>query len=114
MEQERKIRDRYIEDILVCTSYEPMTAQKISAIYGIPIAICYKKIKLLERYGLIHSVKMHDSRNYGKESNGGTKLYRASEDKVKIEQENGRSIVKINVPFGIAMDLSRRWNEYMS
>jgi hypothetical protein len=56
---------------------------------------------------------MQDSQNYGKQGNGGVKLYRASEDKVKIEHENGRSIVKINVPFGIAMDLSRRWNEYV-
>lgn len=113
MEQERKVRDRYIEDILVCTSYEPMTAKKISAIYGIPIAICYKKIKLLERYGLVHCVKMPNSQDYGGKGNGGVKLYRASEDKVKIEHENGRSIVKINVPFGIAMDLSRRWNDYI-
>jgi hypothetical protein len=114
MEEERKIRDRYIEDILVCTSYEPMSPQMISAIYGIPIATCFKKIKLLERYGLVHCVKTLAPKGNGGKGNGGVKIYRASEDKVKIEQENGRTIVKINVPFGIAFDLSQRWNSHIN
>lgn len=95
------VTDKYMEKILIGISLRPLTTRKISELYGIPAAVCSKKIKMLESYGLVVCVKKLPSHD-----DGPIKVYRASEEKVKIEQENGRYVVKIKVPLDIALELN--------
>lgn len=102
MDENIVMLDRYIEKILICTSQKPMTAKKISELYDIPIAICNKKMRMLESLGLVVCVKKLTLDN-----DGMTKFFIASEKRVKVEHENGRYVVKINVPLNVAMELSK-------
>lgn len=47
------LTDPYAVKILVATVRAPRCAQDISKQHGIPIAACYRRIKDLERFGLI-------------------------------------------------------------
>ncbi len=109
MDSGRTVMDKYIEKILIGTSLKPLTSRKISEIYGIPIATCHRKIHMLERFGLVVCV-----RRFFSNGTGPIKVYRASEEKVKVTRENGRYIVRVNVPLGIAVDLHKRGDDYGS
>jgi hypothetical protein len=102
MDSGRPVMDKYIEKILIGTSLRPMTPLRISEIYGIPIATCHRKIHMLERFGLVVCVK-----KYFSNGNGPIKVYKASEEKVKVTRENGTYIVRVNVSLDIAVDLHR-------
>lgn len=95
--------DKFIEKILIGTSQKPMTTKSLSELYDIPIALCIKKMRLLEKLGLVVCVK----KIVIDDDDGMTRLYRASEDKVKVHRENGRYVVKIDLPLGTAIDLSK-------
>ncbi|MBX8632363.1 MAG: winged helix-turn-helix domain-containing protein [Thermoplasmata archaeon] len=47
------LTDEYAARILTAVMKVPRSAQQLSASYGIPIAACYRRIRLLEKYGLI-------------------------------------------------------------
>ena len=95
--------DKFIEKILIGTSQKPMTTKNLSELYDIPIALCIKKIKLLEKLGLVVCVR----KVVMKDDDLTSRFYRASEDKVKVHRENGRYVVKIDLPLGTAIDLSK-------
>ncbi len=46
--------DEYARKILMAVHLKPKTATEISETKGIPIAACYRRIKLLEGMALIH------------------------------------------------------------
>ncbi|MEM3851560.1 MAG: winged helix-turn-helix domain-containing protein [Methanomassiliicoccales archaeon] len=47
------LTDEYAAKILTAIMKAPMSAQQLSEMLGIPIAACYRRIKLLEHHGLI-------------------------------------------------------------
>lgn len=50
------LTDPQLMRILVATSRTPKTVQELSAMFGIPIAGCYRKVKELEDVGLLEKV----------------------------------------------------------
>jgi hypothetical protein len=56
------LTDPYAVKILVATVRAPKCAQDISDQYGIPIAACYRRIRDLEKYGMIVCVERKLSR----------------------------------------------------
>jgi transcription initiation factor IIE alpha subunit len=95
--------DKYIEKILIGTSLRPMTTIDLSKLYSIPIAECQKKMRLLENLGLVICVRKVVS-----DEDGTTKVYEAVKNKVMVHKEDGRYVVKIDVPISVALELSRR------
>lgn len=53
----RLLTERYSAKILLATTRKPRTALELSDSLGIPIAACFRKIKLLEDAGLIVCVE---------------------------------------------------------
>lgn len=47
------LTDEYAAKILTALMRRPRSAQELSAEHAIPIAACYRRIRLLEKYGLI-------------------------------------------------------------
>jgi DNA-binding Lrp family transcriptional regulator len=56
------LTDEYSVKILVATLRCPHSAQEISEEFGIPIAACYRRIKELEKAGLIECCERRLSR----------------------------------------------------
>ncbi|OPY31897.1 MAG: hypothetical protein A4E32_01502 [Methanomassiliicoccales archaeon PtaU1.Bin124] len=56
------LTDPYAVKILVATVRAPKCAQDISDQYGIPIAACYRRIRDLEKFGMIVCVERKLSR----------------------------------------------------
>ena len=101
------VMDKYIEKILIATSLKPMTATGVSKVFGIPVAICHRKMKLLEGLGLVTCAQRVVT-----EEKGTVKFYKAHEDKVNVVKDNGRYVVKINVPLDVALDISIGWRDF--
>lgn len=95
------VRDKYVEKILIATCLKPMTAFGVPKVFGIPVVICHRKIKLLEGPGLVTCAQRIVT-----EDKGTVKFYRANEDSVEVAKGNGRYVVRINVPPSIALDIS--------
>jgi len=56
LEASQLLTDEYSAKILLATYKRRISAQEISQRYGIPIAACYRKIRILEEAGLIQCV----------------------------------------------------------
>ena len=109
MSQTIPVRDKYIEKILIATSIKPMTASGVSKVFGIPIAICHRKMKLLEGMGLVTCAQKVVSNERQT-----VKLYSAHEEKVKVEKDNDRYVVRIDVPLDVALDISIGWTDFVA
>jgi hypothetical protein len=103
------VSDKYIEKILIATSLKPMTATDVSKAFGIPIAVCNSKMKMLEGLGLIKCSK----RVVASETRT-VNFYSAMEDRVKVSRDDGRYVVKIDVPLGVALDISLEWHDFVA
>jgi predicted transcriptional regulator len=103
------VRDKYIEKILIATSLKPMTASGVAKIFGIPIAICHRKIKMLEGMGLVTCAKRIVT-----EERGTVKFYSAREEKVKVAKDDGQYIVRIDIPHDKALDISIGWRDFVA
>ena len=57
LETSQLITEEYSAKILLATMGKPKTAFELSEKLGIPIAACYRKIKLLEQAGMINCVE---------------------------------------------------------
>ena len=57
LEASQLLTDEYSAKILLATYKRKISAQEISQRYGIPIAACYRKIRILEEVGLIECVE---------------------------------------------------------
>ncbi len=66
------ISDEYARIILAATYNAPKTARDLARLYNIPIAACYRRIRDLERIGLLVCAgSIYDGRGKG------TKLYQS-------------------------------------
>ena len=57
LETSRLLTEEYSAKILLATMGKPKTALELSEKLGVPIAACYRKIKILEDSGLIFCVE---------------------------------------------------------
>jgi predicted transcriptional regulator len=57
LETSRILTEEYSAKILLATMGKPKTAFELSDKLGVPIAACYRKIKILEDCGLINCVE---------------------------------------------------------
>src|SRR5207244_7181478 len=74
----------YSARILLGTSSGPVSAIELSRRFGIPIAACYRRIKDLERLGLMFCERELPSRN-----GRGLQLFRSRLKSVRISLEDG-------------------------
>jgi DNA-binding Lrp family transcriptional regulator len=88
----RLMLDEYSAQILSLTAPKPMNALELSDALGIPIAACYRRIRVLKEAGIL--------REDGKvESMGGkmVSIYRSSVDRAEVVLQDGRLRVFIDV-----------------
>jgi hypothetical protein len=57
IEASQIIADEYAVKILVAINIRPKSALKLSHDLGIPIAACYRRIRMLEKHNLVHCVE---------------------------------------------------------
>ena len=89
------LTDEYAAKIMTAIMRVPRSAQQLSAAYGIPIAACYRRIRLLEKYGLIECKERRLSQQ-GKRIN----FYISMVKNAYIVFEDGRLRVKLDLISG--------------
>ncbi len=89
------LSDPYSVRILRATLHRPLDAITMSNMLDIPIAVCYRRIKELERLGLIENVGRRLTKK-GKWIN----LYKATVKDTEIRMENGKIFLKIRFRYG--------------
>lgn len=93
------LTDEYAAKILTAIMKIPRSAQQLSESYGIPIAACYRRIKLLERYGLI-MCKERKLSQQGKRIN----YYLSMVKNAYIFFEDGRLRVRLDLVSGVSRE----------
>src|SRR3989449_1627732 len=101
----RLLTDEYAARILLATENTKRTAQDISHRYGIPIAACYRKIRILEEVGLIQCVERILTQK-GKRKN----LYTSCLRNAYIFFENGKLRARFQLATGQVKDFGGDWN----
>lgn len=92
------ISDEYSGRILAATYNSPKSAKEISRRYGIPIAACYRRLRDLERIGLLVCAGVrYDSRGKG------TKLYQSQLNGAYVYLLGERLKVHFKLASGISM-----------
>jgi len=92
--------------ILVATARVPRSAQEISASYGIPIAACYRRIRALERAGLLECREKRLSRQGKRVS-----YYVSLLKNAYIFFESGKLRVKFQLRTGGADQYGEEWHD---
>ena len=95
--------DPYSARILHGTSDAAVSALDLSRRFGIPIAACYRRIRQLERMGLVYCERALPSRN-GK----GMQLFRSRLKSVRVRLEEGRLTASIVIEDGPVPHLSEQ------
>src|SRR2546421_12376711 len=95
----RLLTDEYAERILVATQSTSRSVQEISDKYDIPIAACYRKIRILEEAGLIQCVERILTQK-GKRTN----LYTSCLRNAHILFENGKLRARFQLATGQDID----------
>ena len=98
IEAMRIVTDEYSNRILIGSSKEPLSALELSHMFNIPLAACYRRIRLLKKAGILNCT-MHISR--GKKVN----LYTSSLDRARIYIENGRFRIKFEMGDGTVTEI---------
>ncbi len=104
LEASQLLTDEYSAKILLGTYKRKISAQEISARYGIPIAACYRKIRILEESGLIECVDRVLTQK-GKRKN----LYTSKLKNAYIFFENGRLRARFQLISGAVKDFGGDW-----
>jgi hypothetical protein len=99
------ISDRHMSKILMSTYNIPKTIQNISSKNEIPIAVCYRKVRQLERLGLIMCVGKKPRKN-GK----GNKLYQSQIANAHFFLEKGSFRARIQLASGNVDDFGGSWS----
>ena len=99
LETSRLLTEEYSAKILLATMGRPKSAFELSEKLGIPIAACYRKIKLLETAGLIYCYERKLTRA-GKRIN----LYKARVKNAQILFERNKIKAKIEMIDGTTED----------
>jgi predicted transcriptional regulator len=100
------LTDEYAARILTAIMKVPKSAQELSAVYGIPIAACYRRIKLLEKYGLIECRERRLSQQ-GKRIN----YYISVVRNAYIFFEDGRLRVRLDLVSGVSREFEDKTDE---
>ncbi len=90
------LSDPYSIRIIGATLHRPLDAITMSNMLGIPIAVCYRRIRELEKLGLIEKVGRKLTKK-GKWIN----LYKAKIKDAEIRMENGKIFLKLKFRYGM-------------
>jgi hypothetical protein len=99
------ISDRHTSKILICTYKSPRSILSISEENDIPIAVCYRKVRLLEKLGFLKCVGKK-SKKSGKVS----KLYQSQITHAHFFLEKGTFRARIQLAEGLVDDLGGGWS----
>jgi predicted transcriptional regulator len=99
------LTDEYSAKILLATFKRKLSAQEISQRYGIPIAACYRKIRVLEDTGLLECVDRVLTQK-GKRKN----LYTSRLKNAYVFFEHGKLRVRFHMDTGVVKDFGGDWN----
>src|SRR2546427_853720 len=99
------LTDEYSAEILLATYKRKISAPEINQRYGIPIAACYRKIRILEEVGLIQCVERILTQK-GKRKN----LYTSCLRNAYIFFENGKLRARFQLATGQVKDFGGDWN----
>jgi len=102
LQASRLIVDKYSSRILSVAFRLSKTPQEISEECDIPIAVCYRRIKQLEKMGLIECVERHLTRE-GKR----VKKYKSMVHYARIFLENGKWMVEFRLSTGATYTFNR-------
>jgi predicted transcriptional regulator len=101
IEASQLITDEYSAKILIATFKRKLSAQELSSKCGIPIAACYRKIKVLMDSGLLEEVDRVLTRTGKRKSRYTSKLKSAL-----IFYEGGRLKVRFELTTGAIKEFS--------
>ncbi|UCG68604.1 MAG: hypothetical protein JSV09_12460 [Thermoplasmata archaeon] len=99
------ISDKYVSKILMSTFKKPKSVQNISASYGIPIAVCYRKVRQLENLGFLTCI--------GDKLNGNgkrVKLYQSQIVNAHFFMEKGKFRARVQLSSGAVDDYGGSWS----
>ncbi len=105
-EASKIIADEYAAKILVSAFYKPRTAIEMSRLYGIPIAACYRRIRMLENCGLLRCVERKLT-SEGKRIS----VYQSMLKGATIFMENGVLRARFELVGAAAEDYSEEWDK---
>jgi hypothetical protein len=99
------ITDKYALEILMYTYKKPKSIQNISSAFGIPIAMCYRRVRQLEKLGFLRCVgkKLNGSRKWHK-------LYQSQIVNAHFFLEKGKFRVRVQLSSGIVDDFGGSWS----
>jgi hypothetical protein len=103
------ITDMDMEKILLGTYQKSRSAPELSEVYGIPIAVCFKKIKTLRKMGLLNVTETVRAAS-GKKM----EYYTANLDDAYVFYDSGRVKVRFTVVLQMAQDFRRRFERTAS
>ena len=98
-EASKLISDKYSLRILVGIQRKPKSVQQLSEMFGIPIAACYRKIRYLEKAGLVYRTERVLTQK-GKRMS----LYMSKLKNAYVFFENGKLRVRFILSNGITND----------
>ena len=98
------LADEYSAKILVATYKKPKGALELSRRFGIPIAACYRRIHLLEKFGLLMCVDKVLTQK-GKR----IKMYLSQLKNAYIFFEKGKLRVRFELKTGTVEDFGGEW-----
>lgn len=99
------ITDRYALEILMYTYKKPKSIQDISSNFGIPIAVCYRRVRRLEKIGYLRCAGKKLSR-YGK----WIKLYQSQIVNAYFFLEKGKFRARVQLSSGDVDDFGGSWS----
>ncbi|MBI5000544.1 MAG: winged helix-turn-helix transcriptional regulator [Euryarchaeota archaeon] len=105
IEATRILSDEYSAKILIATYLRPKNAIELSQRLGIPMAACYRRIRTLERAGLLQCVGRSLTQKGKRISNYVSQLKDA-----QITLENGQLRVRFGLKSGTSWDFGGVWS----
>jgi len=100
------LTDEYAVKILVATVRVPRSAQEISQKFGIPIAACYRRIRDLQKVGLVECQERRLSQEGKRVS-----FYLSTVKNAYVFFEGGRLRVKFELKTGGADQYGDQWHD---
>jgi len=100
------LTDEYAVKILVATVRVPRSAQEISRKFGIPIAACYRRIRDLQKVGLVECKERRLSHEGKRVS-----FYLSTVKNAYVFFEGGRLRVKFELKTGGADQYGDQWHD---
>ena len=99
------ITDKYALETLMYTYKKPKSIQNISSTFRIPIAVCYRRVRQLEKLGYLRCV--------GKKLNGfgrWVKLYQSQVVNAHFFLEKGKFRARVQLSSGTVDDFGGSWS----